>query len=314
MELKEEIRQIRMNAIRDKSQLWEKLKQHPLLYLIILSIFVISLFLLFCLPHWQVSHFKINNPTTVATLENQYRATLAQIIGGIAVLLGLYFAWGNLKIFKESQITERFTRAIDQLGNNNIQVRVGGIYALGRISEESEKDYWSIIEFLTSYVKTRSVVLFPKANSKIEQDIQAALSVIGRRKHSFESKDLSPLDMQGTFLREANLKGANLRFANLQGADLEKANLQGADLRLANIQGANLKKAYFQGADLKGADLKGANLQDADFKGVNLEGTKGLSIPQLSKVSSLCNVVKLDNELFISLKNTYPDIFEDKDE
>jgi hypothetical protein len=67
-------------------------------------------------------------------MENSYRATLAQILGGIAVGIGIYFAWGNLITAREGQITERFTRAIDQLGNPSIEIRLGGIYALERIS------------------------------------------------------------------------------------------------------------------------------------------------------------------------------------
>lgn len=38
----------------------------------------------------------------------------------------------NLKIAQEGQITERFTRAIEQLGNPATEIRLGGIYALGR--------------------------------------------------------------------------------------------------------------------------------------------------------------------------------------
>ena len=62
--------------------------------------------------------------------ENDARVTLAQILGGFAVLTGLYFAWQNitttaknlelanknLELAKEGQVTERFTRAIEQLG------------------------------------------------------------------------------------------------------------------------------------------------------------------------------------------------------
>ncbi len=48
--------------------------------------------------------------------ENDARATLAQIIGGFAVLIGLYFAWKNITAAKEGQATERFTKAIEQLG------------------------------------------------------------------------------------------------------------------------------------------------------------------------------------------------------
>jgi hypothetical protein len=40
---------------------------------------------------------------------------LAQILGGAALLSGLYFTWRTLQVNREGQITERFTRAIDPL-------------------------------------------------------------------------------------------------------------------------------------------------------------------------------------------------------
>src|SRR5215213_5811411 len=85
--------------------------------------------------------------------------TLAQILGGTALLSGLYFTWRTLQVNREGQITERFTRAIEQLGathgdnSKNLELRLGGIYALERISRESEGDHWSIMEVLTAYVR-----------------------------------------------------------------------------------------------------------------------------------------------------------------
>ena len=83
-------------------------------------------------------------------LENDLRAnriqvitTLVQSLGGIAVLIGIYFAWANLKttqeaqkdtqknqadalkITQEGQITDLFTKAIDQLGSPNLELRLG---------------------------------------------------------------------------------------------------------------------------------------------------------------------------------------------
>ncbi len=97
-----------------------------------------------------------------ATLENQFRTTLAQIFGGVAIGIGLYYTWRrvniaegdlkatqktievtqtvaqkNLQVVQRGQITERFTRAIDQLGSKKIEIRLGRIYALERISIES---------------------------------------------------------------------------------------------------------------------------------------------------------------------------------
>jgi len=141
---------------------FEKAKKYP--YIWICFVILLAAISLIWLPHWRVSYFGINNATENATLENQYRATIAQILGGIAILIGIYFAWGNLTTAREGQITERFTRAvdqlgaIDQLGNPAIEIRLGGIYSLERIANESKKDYWPIMEILTAYVRKNSSV------------------------------------------------------------------------------------------------------------------------------------------------------------
>jgi hypothetical protein len=41
----------------------------------------------------------------MAQLENSYSTTLAQILGGIAVSIGIYFAWKNFKVVQEGLIT-----------------------------------------------------------------------------------------------------------------------------------------------------------------------------------------------------------------
>ena len=62
----------------------------------------------------------------------------------------------QLQVAQEGQITERFTRAIEQLGSDKMEVRLGGIYALERIANDSDKDYWPIMETLTAYVRERA--------------------------------------------------------------------------------------------------------------------------------------------------------------
>ena len=75
----------------------------------------------------------------------------------------------------------------------------------------------------------------------------------------------------------ANLNGAYLRCADLNGANLNGADLGGAYLRCAylggtNLGGANLGGAYLNGANLGGADLRGVNLRGANLNGANLNG------------------------------------------
>jgi hypothetical protein len=162
------------------------------------------------------------------------RATLAQILGGFAVLIGLYFAWKNitstnknLEIAKEGQITERFTKAIDPLGavdehgKLKLEVRLGGIYALERIAQDSEKDHWPIMEILTAYVREHTAAA-PNVRDEssdddvkkpLAKDIQAILMVVGRRTRTYGNGEDESLD-----LRDAHLERAHFcpRRANLQ--------------------------------------------------------------------------------------------------
>ena len=59
---------------------------------------------------------------------------------------------------EQGHITDRFTKAIEQLGKldgerPNIEVRLGAIYALERIAIDSPRDQWTIMEILTAYVR-----------------------------------------------------------------------------------------------------------------------------------------------------------------
>jgi hypothetical protein len=45
----------------------------------------------------------------------------------------------DLEIAREGQVTERFTKAIEQLGNERTCIRPGAIYSLERIMKDSPK-------------------------------------------------------------------------------------------------------------------------------------------------------------------------------
>jgi hypothetical protein len=83
-------------------------------------------------------------------------------------------------------------------------------------------------------------------------DVQAILTVVGRRKTDAETEG-ERLDLIGVNLHRANLNKADLREAILRGADLRGADLRGVDLRDADLGGARFFKADLRGADLRGA-------------------------------------------------------------
>ena len=56
----------------------------------------------------------------------------------------------TLETTQQRQITERFTKAIEQLGDKErLMVCLGGIYALERIvQDDSESHHWAVMEVL----------------------------------------------------------------------------------------------------------------------------------------------------------------------
>jgi hypothetical protein len=87
---------------------------------------------------------------------NDVRTTLLQGLAGAVVAVGLSLTWRQIRVNQEGQITERFNKAIDHLGSDKVDVRLGGIYALERIAKNSEDDRDTIAEVLTAFVRQHS--------------------------------------------------------------------------------------------------------------------------------------------------------------
>jgi hypothetical protein len=296
-------------------------------YLQLILVGVLSLGLIFAIlwkvPKWQAAG--VPDIKDRLTVENAARQTLAQIIGGAVLLAGLFFTWATLKTAQEGQITDRFTKAIAQLGDTqHLTVRLGGIYALERIAKDSGKDHWPIMEVLTAYVRETAPWL-PKAAQpskgdqgpqeeppampkqplpKLAADIQAILTVLGRRTHTYGKGEEQGLNLAKTALGGANLLGAQLQGADLSGAQLQEAGLYRAQLQEAFLNGAQLQRAGLSGAQLQGADLSDAQLEGADLQGAQLEGAKNLTVTQLSTVKTL-DQAQLDPSLLEQIQQQY---------
>jgi hypothetical protein len=240
--------------------LWLIWKQNVSRWSVVIATYVVS-FLVLVL--WWVPKVQLSSLLTkgvkaedVFKAENDARTTLAQIIGGFAVLTGLYFAWRNITVTKEGQITDRFYKAIEQLGttddkgNPKLELRLGGIYAMERIARDSERDHWPIMEVLTAYVREHAPTHLPANQTNpvaqdpapLATDIQAIVTVIRRREWSYENPwqylDLHQADLSGVNLTGAHLRGVNLVGADLAGAHLEFTNLTGANLMCTDLKDA----------------------------------------------------------------------------
>lgn len=167
------------------------------------------------------------------------------------------------KTAEQGHITDRFAKAIEQLGSEKMAVRLGAIYALERLSKDSPGDHLTIMEVLTAYVRDNApwppkqeIIGNPfvelQTNSenpanhflhgKPAADIQAILTVLGRRDETAREQelklDLCHANLRRAVLREAHFEGANLLLTRLEGASLDGAHLERAFLvwRTSKVQ------------------------------------------------------------------------------
>jgi hypothetical protein len=220
--------------------------------------------------------------------EADIRSALIQMIGGTVLLTGLYFTARGFRLTREGHITDRYAKAIELLGSDKMEVRLGGVYALERLAKDSrERDSSTILEVLCAYVREHAPwpprdrpgrapgddAEEPKPHP--DTDVQAALTALGRRDRMDGEPplDLRYTDLRGADLVRADLKGALLFGAHLEGAYLDRGtHLEEALMEKAWLDGAKLMGAYLRAADLRGVSFRGADLRDAQLHGADLRG------------------------------------------
>jgi hypothetical protein len=263
--------------------------------------------------------------------DNQIKiwTALAQVLGALVIAGGVYFTWSNLQVAqrnlratelkldvdRQGQITNRFTQAVGQLGADskegpNLEVRLGGIYALERIAKDSPGDYWMVMEILTAYARENARWPQPSSSrSSLAQtaeyapatartqttgtsdqsisslkprvDIQAILTILGRNSPPAGTLPDFKLDLRGVDLRGAELWNSSLWNIDFWGAHLEEARFWGALLRDIKLESAHLRRTSFWNARLEDVDLRGADLKEAVFDGTDLRGATNLTQEQI---------------------------------
>jgi hypothetical protein len=235
-----------------------------------------------------------------AKLLDEYRKTVLQALAGVFAILALYYTYRRVRVSEQSHITERYTRAIEQLGavrtdrngqtEPNIEVRLGAIYALERIAQDSPRDHWPIMEVLTAYVRQNAPIpkdllpqeqiseaaknrrlseLMPKIKKGPPTEIQAILTVLGRRRRGHRcEREGQRLDLTRCDLRGANLSGIMGRRAHF-----EKARFNGSHLEGTNFWCAHVERASFIQAHIEEANFKQTHVERATFFRAHVIGT-----------------------------------------
>ena len=297
----------------------------------LLSIVFVPLFFWWVYPFIKMLYIDIKTQIDGVTIGSPaYRNVSLSIAGSITLsiaLLGLILTViRNLLTRQQNRtdeqrlVTEQISRGIEQIGaykqgadeksyEPNIEVRLGGLYSLQRIMQNSPKDEDTIARIFYAYVRenakrrktgqliskipTPGLKIIP--NVKIDkeiyplpEDIQAVISIINRFNKNilpdsqlnfsrtiFKQYYLIGMNFSHWILKYAdftgsNLSGADLSYADLTGGDLSDADLVDVDLFRGILTDTKLVKANLSGGDLSYADLSYSDIRFAKLFGVDL--------------------------------------------
>ncbi|MFI7676052.1 pentapeptide repeat-containing protein [Actinophytocola sp. NPDC049390] len=198
----------------------------------------------------------------------------------------------QIDVAREGQITDRFTRAIDQLsaeGSSNMHRRLGGIYALERIAVDSARDQATMVEVLSAFLRSTSPRAPGKPCGETRADVAAAFAVLARRDVSSDPRS-QVIDLRNLCLRKVRAVRGDVSRMSMIGSDLTGANFAEARFGLTSLSRATLSGVYLFAADMTAgfvwaddADFTGAYLgyaklgstefSGSTFVGANFEGT-----------------------------------------
>lgn len=202
-------------------------------------------------------------------LEDEARKTLAQIIGGGVVLLGLLFTFGTYLISldkqdldREAQMTDRFSKAITHLGDEKQAIRIGGLYELERVAKDSPKDLATIRKVILTYlhdnysIRNEATESTKFAVEKREQSNGLAISFYSSNTELQTliniiqglSNEDDRLDFSGLNLLDKSLTRGRYSLANFSGTNLSGSNIFASNFSHSNFKDAILNRVT---SDLK---------------------------------------------------------------
>jgi uncharacterized protein YjbI with pentapeptide repeats len=225
-------------------------------------------------------------------------ALAALTVGGAAVIQYRKHKIAEIDLADthDAKMSERLSMAIEHLAADKLHIRIGALYELRRLAEDSQRDRASIQEIVTQFLngKRGEIEELSRASADnlprdegghivfdklppLPSDIAVALNMLFFLYENYRNDYKEDCRISWNYLDARYLNLSNLPFVN---ASLQKARFDGANLWRAHFDGAYLMRAHFDGANLVGAHFDGALLGDTHFDDANLKDAhfEGVSI------------------------------------
>lgn len=261
-------------------------------YKYIFLIIILSCIFLGILFYRLDAHIVLFGDTSSAL--GEYVKTVATVLGGALVLLGL---WINNRrvaeqirqnnISEKAQLNTRFKDAATLLGSENVSSILSGIYALNQIALEAsigdkrQRGYVNIVhDILCAYVRENTDTITNQENGKAWRVnkkpaivIQTVMKVLFKNDgfiYSNLNTDLSDCVIEDVILDEAymvNVDFSRTKFirATMKNATLISCFLTDSFIDDVKFESSVFKKVIFDCSHIRNTSFVDSQMQDCDF-------------------------------------------------
>lgn len=281
---------------------------------------LISLFLLIT----ALFSFDTTQPDPTGAAVRNIGLVVVAMFGAPFIFWRSIVAQRQVDVAEQGQITDRISKAVEGLGAvrnerrpgepttsdplrtmstesleyivPNLEVRIGAIFALERISQDSLRDHVQVMEILSAYIRNngqrdldqkyeaerkKDAPHLPEKYLALREDLRTALLVIGRRspasiKHERSLDPPYSIDLQGANFSEVRIDNLNLQFAKLEHtiwsqASLRWADFSGAQITRSDFNHAELEFSAFRDSSLIHVSFEGGGVSESNFIGSYLD-------------------------------------------
>jgi uncharacterized protein YjbI with pentapeptide repeats len=239
------------------------------------------------LPPRLIDVSSILDPAKRLSAVNELRTSLLAILGGFSVLVGSLVAYLTfrethvnnvrtathnqdlLDLQLRGQVTDRFTRAAQQLGEEGpgkVPVRIAAVYSLEQIGRDSPQFRQPIGEVLADFIRHASRTPTVASETPPPGDVVAAMVVLRRRSAYIEHTHFE--------MNRATVAFVGFPGRNLSGASIVRCTIGEADFRAAILAGGTLSRSDFMVATFSGADLHDMTMDRVTFNEADLCGAQ----------------------------------------
>jgi hypothetical protein len=236
-------------------------------------------------------------------LQNDARTSLLQGLGPVLLLTGAAFAASmtyrqvqatreqiretatasrnQLQLSERGQVTDRYTKAVEQLGHEKAPVRLGALYSLERLAQDNPEYRQTVVDVFCAYLRM-PYPFTAQTEPDAEQGKETAPPANGRdqtphsapgREHAREELEVRQTAQRlladhlrcppGTSGQDAQLLPPSPQHAFWPGISLD---LSGATLINSSFERVSVKQVKFVGATFLGSWFSAATFQgDASF-------------------------------------------------